>query len=139
MAGEIAVVLAFIAVGGTFAAAEIALVSLRPGQVSRLAATHRRGLRVQRLVQQPNRFLSASQIGVTLAGFGLNIVLFHILVDVLGVWYPLGQCIATTGLLAFNFLVNLLYTFSPQRAGSRSTASRFPWSLIRRWDGAGWK
>lgn len=69
MAGEIAVVLAFIAVGGAFAGAEIALVSLRPGQVSRLAATHRRGLRVQRLVQQPNRFLSASQIGVTLAGF----------------------------------------------------------------------
>lgn len=69
MAGEIAVVLAFIVVGGAFAAAEIALVSLRSGQVTRLAASDRRGVTVQRLVQQPNRFLSASQIGITLAGF----------------------------------------------------------------------
>ncbi|HET9655599.1 MAG TPA: hemolysin family protein [Kineosporiaceae bacterium] len=69
MLGQIALVLAFSAVGGCFAAAEIALVSLRPGQVARLAAGSRRGQAVQRLVQQPNRFLSAGQIGVTLAGF----------------------------------------------------------------------
>lgn len=69
MAGEIVLVFAFIAVGGGFAAAEIALVSLRPGQVSRLASSDKRGVAVQRLVQQPNRFLSAVQIGVTLAGF----------------------------------------------------------------------
>jgi putative hemolysin len=69
VAGEIAVVLAFISVGGAFAAAEIALVSLRPGQVNKLAATQRRGPQVQRLLQHPNRFLSAVQIGVTLAGF----------------------------------------------------------------------
>lgn len=69
VAGQIAVVLAFIVMGGTFAAAEIALVSLRPGQVSRLVAADPRGKTVQRLVQQPNRFLSAVQLGVTLAGF----------------------------------------------------------------------
>jgi putative hemolysin len=67
--GQIAIVLGFIVVGGCFAAAEIALVSLRPGQVSRLAAESRRGQTVQRLLHQPNRFLSAGQIGVTLAGF----------------------------------------------------------------------
>ena len=67
--GQIALVLAFIVVGGWFAAAEIALVSLRPGQVTRLAAKERRGETVQRLLQHPNRFLSAVQIGVTLAGF----------------------------------------------------------------------
>jgi putative hemolysin len=67
--GQIALVLAFIVAGGVFAAAEIALVSLRPGQVNKLAAGSRRGQRVQRLMQQPNRFLSAVQIGVTLAGF----------------------------------------------------------------------
>jgi putative hemolysin len=65
--GQIAVVLAFTVVCGCFAAAEIAMVSLRPGQVSRLAAVDRRGERVQRLLQQPNRFLSAGQIGITLA------------------------------------------------------------------------
>ncbi len=67
MVSQIGLVLAFTVVGGCFAAAEIALVSLRPGQVARLAAQSRRGQRVQRLLQQPNRFLSAVQIGVTLA------------------------------------------------------------------------
>jgi putative hemolysin len=70
MWGELALVLAFIIVGGFFAAAEIALVSLRPGQVSRLAETGgRRGRAVERLLVDPNRFLSGVQIGVTLAGF----------------------------------------------------------------------
>ncbi len=69
MAGEIVLVFVFIVLGGGFAAAEIALVSLRPGQVSRLASTDKRGAAVHRLLQQPNRFLSAGQIGVTLAGF----------------------------------------------------------------------
>ena len=70
MWGELALVLAFIILGGFFAAAEIALVSLRPGQVSRLGETAgRRGRAVERLLVDPNRFLSAVQIGVTLAGF----------------------------------------------------------------------
>ncbi len=69
MAGEIALVLAFVVVGGFFAAAEIALVSLRPAQVGRMAESSRRGQQVARLLESPNRFLSAVQIGVTLAGF----------------------------------------------------------------------
>ena len=69
MLAEVALVLTFVVVGGCFAAAEIALVSLRAGQVSRLAATSRRGRTVARLLEEPNRFLSAVQIGITLAGF----------------------------------------------------------------------
>ncbi|HYJ76636.1 MAG TPA: hemolysin family protein [Kineosporiaceae bacterium] len=66
---DVALVLAFVVLGGVFAAAEMALVSLRPGQVSRLAQQGRRGRKVADLVDDPNRFLSAVQIGVTLAGF----------------------------------------------------------------------
>jgi len=66
---QVALVLGFIVLGGFFAAAEMALVSLRPGQVSRLEQEGRRGRTVARLVADPNRFLSAVQIGVTLAGF----------------------------------------------------------------------
>ncbi|TAK71289.1 MAG: HlyC/CorC family transporter [Actinomycetota bacterium] len=63
-------VLLFVLVGGFFAAAEIALVSLREAQVARLAETRgARGRRVGRLVSEPNRFLAAVQVGVTLAGF----------------------------------------------------------------------
>ncbi|HEY1620726.1 MAG TPA: CNNM domain-containing protein, partial [Streptosporangiaceae bacterium] len=63
----ILLVLAVILIGGFFAAAEMALVSLREGQVRALAKKGRRGQRVVRLAQDPNRFLSAVQIGVTLA------------------------------------------------------------------------
>ena len=58
----------------------------------------------------------ARYVAVTLAGLGLNVVLFHTMVTVLGVWYPLGQCVATVGVLVFNFAVNLLYTFAPREA-----------------------
>ena len=66
---NLAVILVFILVGGVFAAAEMALVSLRESQVKQLARRGRRGQTVARLHENPNRFLSAVQIGVTLAGF----------------------------------------------------------------------
>ena len=53
--------------GSVFAAAEIALVSLRESQIQQL--TGRRGRLVSKLVSSPNRFLAAVQVGVTLAGF----------------------------------------------------------------------
>ena len=62
-------VLLFIVVGGLFAAAEIALVSLRESQVRALAEKGRRGERAARLIAEPNRYLAAVQVGVTLAGF----------------------------------------------------------------------
>ena len=66
---SIALVILFITIGGTFAAAEIALVSLRESQVQALSTRGRRGRRVAHLAKDPNRFLAAVQIGVTLAGF----------------------------------------------------------------------
>ncbi len=64
---DIIVVLAIILVGGFFAAAEMALVSLREGQVKALSKRGKRGQRAARLAHDPNRFLSAVQIGVTVA------------------------------------------------------------------------
>ena len=66
---SIAIVLTFILIGGFFAAAEMALVSLRDSQVRQLAETGKRGQTVARLHRQPSRFLAAVQIGVTVAGF----------------------------------------------------------------------
>lgn len=66
---NVALILLFIIVGGVFAAAEMALVSLRDSQVKRLATKGSRGATVARLAEQPNMFLSAVQIGVTLSGF----------------------------------------------------------------------
>lgn len=68
-ASSIALVVLFVLIGGVFAAAEIALVSLRDSQARALASRGRRGRIVAELNQDPNRFLAAVQVGVTLAGF----------------------------------------------------------------------
>ena len=62
---NVLIVLALILIEGLFVAAEIALVSLREGQVRALAEDGRRGAAVARLTGDPNRFLAAVQIGVT--------------------------------------------------------------------------
>jgi putative hemolysin len=61
----VGIVLVLILIEGVFVAAEIALVSLREGQVRALAETGRRGAAVAKLTSDPNRFLAAVQIGVT--------------------------------------------------------------------------
>ncbi|WP_408899500.1 hemolysin family protein [Nocardioides sp. R1-1] len=66
---NLGLVVAFVVVGGVFAATELALVSLRETQVSQLAQRGSRGERVAAIARDPNRFLSAVQIGVTVAGF----------------------------------------------------------------------
>lgn len=62
-------VLLFVLIGGVFAATEIALVSLRGSQLAGLERKGPRGARVAELARDPNRFLAAVQIGVTVAGF----------------------------------------------------------------------
>ena len=66
---SIAIVLGLIALGGIFAAAEIALISLRESQVKQISVKGKRGARVFKLSKNPNRFLAAVQVGITLCGF----------------------------------------------------------------------
>ena len=67
--GDIAIVAALILTASLFVAAEIALISLRDSQVRQLAVRGKRGARVAKLAQNPNRFLAAAQVGVTVCGF----------------------------------------------------------------------
>ena len=66
---NILLILLFILIGGVFAAAEMSLVSLRESQVRALGVRGKRGRTVATLAADPNRFLSAAQLGMTLAGF----------------------------------------------------------------------
>lgn len=59
----------FTLVGAFFAASELALVSLRDTQIESIAERSKAGKKIQALTQDSNRFLSAVQVGVTLAGF----------------------------------------------------------------------
>ena len=66
---NVALILVLVGVGAVFVAAELALVSLRESQVKQLAHRGKRGQLVARLTGDPNLFLSAVQVGVTLSGF----------------------------------------------------------------------
>jgi putative hemolysin len=66
---QAALVALLIALNAGFAGSEIALVSLREGQVQRLEQGGKAGRALSALARDPNRFLSTIQIGITLAGF----------------------------------------------------------------------
>jgi len=66
---NLGLVLLFVLIGGVFAGTEMAIVTLRDSQVRRIEASGERGQRIGALVRNPNQFLSAVQIGVTVAGF----------------------------------------------------------------------
>jgi putative hemolysin len=119
---DILIVLVIVLIGGFFAAAEMALVSLRDGQVRSLARRGKRGQRAAKLAQDPNRFLSAVQIGVTLAtllsgAFGaatlatdLKSWLVHHMSD--GLASAISIAVVT---LAISFLTLVLGELAPKR------------------------
>ncbi|WP_017543718.1 hemolysin family protein [Nocardiopsis prasina] len=66
---QLGLVLALVLVNALFSGSEIALITLREGQVKHLAARGAGGRAVARLAGDPNRYLATIQIGITLAGF----------------------------------------------------------------------
>jgi putative hemolysin len=66
---QIALVAFLILLNAAFAGTELALVSLREGQLQRLEKRSGTGALLARLAREPNQFLATIQIGITLAGF----------------------------------------------------------------------
>lgn len=66
---QLALVGVLVLINAAFAGSEMALVSLREGQLQRLEAESSRGKALAALARDPNRFLATIQIGITLAGF----------------------------------------------------------------------
>ena len=67
--GDLATVAGLILLGSLFVAAEIALISLRESQIRQISTKGKRGAKVAHLATNPNRFLAAAQVGVTVCGF----------------------------------------------------------------------
>jgi putative hemolysin len=109
---EIIVVLVIACIGGFFSASEMALVSLREGQVRELARRGKRGQRAAKLALDPNRFFSAVQIGVTLATLITGAYGADTLAGVLKSWLIKDQHMspAWAGPVAF-FAVTIVITF----------------------------
>jgi putative hemolysin len=140
--GQLALVGFLIILNAAFAGSEIALISLRQGQLARLAERSPRGRALARLARQPNRYLSTIQIGITLAGFLASataaVALAEPLVEPLGF---LGRA-ARPGAI---FLITLALTFvtlvvgelapkrlAMQRAERWALAAARPLSLLAR-------
>jgi putative hemolysin len=109
---EIALVVMLMVVNAAFAGSEVALISLREGQLRRLEGEGGRSRRVAELARDPNQFLSTVQIGITLAGFLASAVaavsLAQPLVQPLGFlgrWAGPAAVVAVTIVLTFASLV----------------------------------
>ena len=126
---DIIIVLVIVSIGGFFAAAEMALVSLREGQVRSLAQRGRRGAKAAALASDPNRFLASVQIGVTLATLVTGAYGAETLAGVLKDWMvrqglaqgvagPLSFAVVT----AFITLVTLVFSeLAPKRLALQRT------------------
>ena len=67
---DLALIAVLVLLNAAFAGSEMALVSLREGQLRQLEREGSpRGRRLVRLARDPNRFLATIQVGITLAGF----------------------------------------------------------------------
>ncbi len=109
---QLALVALLIVVNAAFAGTELALVSLREGQLQRLASRSRTGALLARLARHPNQFLATIQIGITLAGFLASAAAAVSLaqpleepLDFLGRWAEPVAIVIVTLLLAYVTLV----------------------------------
>ena len=66
---QLALVAVLVLLNAAFSGTEMALVSLREGQLQRLEQRSSTGALVARLARDPNKFFATIQVGITLAGF----------------------------------------------------------------------
>src|SRR5213594_4447485 len=70
---RLAGVLALIFANGFFVAAEFSIVTVRKTRIDQLIAEGHRGARaVRRAVTSPDRYIAATQLGITMASLGLG-------------------------------------------------------------------
>ncbi|MFC5745771.1 hemolysin family protein [Actinomadura rugatobispora] len=129
----VALVALLILLNAVFAGSEIALISLREGQLRQLERRGGAGARtLVRLARDPNRFLATIQIGITLAGFLASataaVSLARPLVEPLGFLGGAAEPVAI-GLvtLVLTFLTLVLGELAPKRLAMQFAA---PWALL---------
>ena len=69
---KLGVVLALVAANGMFVAAEFAIVSARRARLMPLLERSKAARLVLKTVEDPNTFLAATQLGITMASLGLG-------------------------------------------------------------------
>jgi putative hemolysin len=108
---DVVIVVIIVSIGGFFAAAEMALVSLREGQLRDLGRRGRRGHRAARLAMDPPRFFSAVQIGVTVATLVSGVYGAATLAALFKSWLVRHQVAATWAAIVSYLVVTICITF----------------------------
>lgn len=130
---SLALVGVLVLVNAAFAGSEMALVTLREGQLAQLEREGTaRGLRLVRLARDPSRFLATIQIGITLAGFlasaAAAVSLAEPLVPYLSFLGGAAEPVAIAGVtLALTFVTLVLGELAPKRIAMQRA---LPWALI---------
>jgi putative hemolysin len=106
---QLGLVAFLIVLNAAFAGSEIALISLREGQLARLEQRSAAGRVLAQLAREPNRFLSTIQIGITLAGFLASATAAVALAEPLVA--PLAPLLGRAARPAAIFLITLALTF----------------------------
>ena len=128
---NIALVFLLVLINAAFAGSEMALISLREGQLKQLDKEGTRpALRLVRLARDPNRFLATIQIGITLAGFLASataaVNLAEPLVPALGFLGGAAEFVAVAGVtLILTFLTLVLGELAPKRLAMQMA---MPWA-----------
>jgi len=117
---EIGLVLLLVVVNAGFAGSEVALISLREGQLRRLEQEGGRGRLVAQLAKDPNQFLSTIQIGITLAGFlasaAAAVALAEPLVPLLGFLGGVAEAVAVLLVtVVLTYLTLVIGELAPKR------------------------
>jgi putative hemolysin len=118
--GQLTLIGVLVLLNAAFAGSEIALISLRDGQLARLERGSARGRALAMLARDPNRFLSTIQIGITLAGFLASataaVALAEPLVEPLAFLGAAARPAAILGItLALSFVTLVIGELAPKR------------------------
>src|SRR6266540_4654998 len=138
---QVALVVVLVLVNAAFAGSEVALITLREGQLQRLDQQGGRGRLVARLARDPNQFLSTIQIGITLAGFlasaAAAVALAEPLVGPLGFLGGAAEAVAVVAVTAVLSYVTLVVgELAPKRVALQrperwATVAARPLTLVR--------
>ena len=130
---DVALIGLLVLLNAVFAGSEMALISLREGQLRQLEREGgRRVMRLVRLARDPNRFLATIQIGITLAGFLASataaVSLAEPLVPSLGFLGSAAEPVAIAGVtLVLAFLTLVFGELAPKRLAMQKA---LPWALM---------
>ncbi|GAA2634282.1 hemolysin family protein [Dactylosporangium fulvum] len=129
---ELTLVIVLTLFNAAFSGSEMALISLREGQLRRLERQGKSGRTLVRLARDPNRFLATIQIGITLAGFlasataavSLSTPLTPLLSFLGGAASPVAIVIVT---LMLTFLTLVIGELAPKRIAMQRAEG---WALV---------